>query len=351
MTTKAPATWTGPLQGERPPARPDEPPARIGQYTILSELGRGGMGVVYEAEHALLGRRVALKTLAGDEGAGRRERFLEEARTAARLRHPALVPVHDAGEADERLYLVMDLIRGRALDERLRETGPLTPDEASALLLPVVDALALAHRERIVHRDVKPANILVDEAGRALLVDFGLACDLLTRRERSPAERPLGTLAYVAPEQLRGEAVGPAADVYAFGATLYECLTGRTPYDAQLGLEAFARAREEREPTPPSALAPSIGPELEQVILRCLARRAEERFADAGELHAALQAARPWSGGGGELAPVRRLRGRLVAAAGLVAGLVAGAAGAQAVTRLVSGTERREKAPGDDPAI
>ena len=339
------------------------PLTRVGPYRLLGELGRGGMGVVYEAEHELLGRRVALKTLGpeahGDALHDRRARFLDEARTAARLRHPAVVTVHDAGQADGHLFLVMDLIRGETLAERLERRGALAPEAACALLLPIVDALAAAHRARIVHRDVKPDNVLLEAgapgaaapnagADRALLADFGLACDLFRGGERSPAGRPMGTLSHMAPEQLRGEAVGPACDVWGLGVTLYECLTDRLPWDVgeTERLEDFARAQATTDPLPPRALAPDVSPALEQVVLRCLARRPEDRFADAGALLAALEAARPWRAPRRPLTrQVAALRGRVVAAVGLAAGLIAGAAATHAVARLISAerAERRDR--------
>jgi serine/threonine-protein kinase len=330
----------------RPATAITSPPTRIGHYRIVRELGRGGMGVVYEAEHEVLGRRVALKTLLpGTDDADRQARILDEARTAGRLRHPAIVDVIDAGESDGHVFLVMTLIRGDTLEARLDDARRLAPGEACALLLPVADALAHAHRERVVHRDVKPGNVLIDASGRPLLADFGLACDLFAGRERSPAERPMGTACYMAPEQLRGEQVGPAADVWAFGVTLYECLTGGLPWNVDDDLEALARAQE-GDPAPPRALAPAVSPQLEQVVLRCLARRPEDRFADGAALVAALEAARR---AGLEVKPgVARLRARLVAAVGLVAGLVAGASAAQMVTRIVSGETAGHAPPAVD---
>lgn len=264
-------------------------PDRIGNYRIIRVIGRGGMGVVYEAEHSLLGRRVALKTLApGKVNKRRTARFLGEARTASTLRHPAIVPVLDAGHDAGQAWLVMELIDGPTLDERL-QAGPLSPAEAVRTLLPIARALAHAHGRQIVHRDVKPGNVLLDGAGNAYLADFGLACDLMSADEPSPSHRPMGTLGYTAPEQTRGEAVGPSADVFAFGATLYQCLTGKTPHAAATTFDAHLKLVSSRAAPRPSARNRAVDRQLDALVRRCLARRPQDRPQDGAALVAALE--------------------------------------------------------------
>ncbi len=264
-------------------------PDRIGNYRIIRVIGRGGMGVVYEAEHSLLGRRVALKTLApGKVNKRRTARFLGEARTASTLRHPAIVPVLDAGHDAGQAWLVMELIDGPTLDERI-QAGPLSPAEAVETLLPIARALAHAHGRQIVHRDVKPGNVLLDRAGNAYLADFGLACDLMSADEPSPSHRPMGTLGYTPPEQTRGEAVGPSADVFAFGATLYQCLTGKTPHAAATTFDAHLQLVSSRAAPRPSARNRAVDRQLDALVRRCLARRPQDRPQDGAALVAALE--------------------------------------------------------------
>jgi serine/threonine protein kinase len=263
-------------------AAPPPLPARLGHYRLLREIGRGGMGVVHEAEHEVLRRHVALKTITpGREAPRRVERFLAEARTAAQLRHPHIVAILDAGIEDGRVYMVMDLIDGPSVEDVLRDNGPLPAAQAIGVAASIARALAYAHGEKIVHRDVKPGNILLDRTGRPYLADFGLAHDLTRAFERT--ERPQGTPTYMAPEQMRGEPVGPAADIYGLGVTLYEALTGRTPFRCET-LDELRRAVETLEPQPPSHLAAGVSEDLDAVVLACLARRPEDRYSDAESL-------------------------------------------------------------------
>ncbi|MCO5172158.1 MAG: serine/threonine protein kinase [Planctomycetes bacterium] len=315
-----------------PALAPWAPPERVGPYRVVGPLGRGGMSVVVEAEHEVVGRRVALKLAPPGLAAAR---LLDEARLAARARHPGAVDVLDAGVVDGHAYLAMDLVAGETLEARLARRGRLDPEEACRLLAPVVAALAHAHRARIVHRDVKPSNVLVRARdGQGVLADFGVACDLF-----QPSDGLLGTATHMAPEQRRGEPVGPACDVWALGVTLHECLTGRLPWPDAGDLEALALAQATGAPPPLRALAPEVSPALERVVLRCLERRPEARWPDAGALLVALQqATRPRRAH----APTRARLGRRAAAALLVTGLAAGAA-AHAVARLVG---RGVAAPG-----
>lgn len=205
-----------------------------GRYLLQSELGRGGMACVYRADDTTLGVERAIKILA-EEGrgkAGRRRRLVNEARAMARLRHPSVVMVHEAGLCEEGPYVVMDLLAGGTLADRLRERGPLPATEAIDLLLPVLDALHAGHQQGIVHRDVKPSNVLLDASDRPALADYGIAllADDDERYTRTGAA--VGSVAFMAPEQrLDARSVTAAADVYAAGTTLYRLVTGGTPVD------------------------------------------------------------------------------------------------------------------------
>ena len=240
-------------------------------YRIDSLLARGGMGVVYKATQVALERPVALKVVARELAgqAGFRERFLRESRLAASLEHPSVVPVYDAREEDGELIVAMRLIEGGDLRRTIDREGPLEPGRAIALLGQVADALDAAHAAGIVHRDVKPHNILV-EGEHAYLSDFGLAKAYGGRSGGSASI--VGTVEYMAPEQWRGERVGPAADVYALGCVLYEALTGVVPY---------ARKEADVEPELPRGI--------EGVIERAVSKDPERRYATAGEMIAAAR--------------------------------------------------------------
>jgi serine/threonine protein kinase/streptogramin lyase len=246
----------------------------VAGYRIDARLARGGMGVVYRATHLGLDRPVALKViareLAGD--ASFRERFLRESRLAARLDHPAVVPVYDSREVDGELFVAMRLVEGGDLRALIEREGPLPPARATALLGQVAEALDAAHAAGIVHRDVKPHNVLV-EGERAYLSDFGLAKAI----DESAASMAsvVGTAAYMSPEQWRGEAVGPPADIYSLGCVLFEAVTGIVP---------FARADADPESTPRMPAG------LEGAIEKATAPRPEDRFRTAGELIAAARA-------------------------------------------------------------
>ena len=209
------------------------PGAQVAGYRIAGLLGQGGMGFVYEAEHAVLGRKAALKTLLPElvDDADFRTRFIAESQTVAALDHPSIIPIYDAGEADGVVYIAMRHVGGGDLHQLL-EAGPLDPERAVTILEQVAAGLDAAHASDLVHRDVKPGNVLIESSGRVYLTDFGIA-----KRARSKGVTQtgffVGTLDYAAPEQIRGESVGSPADVYAFGCLLFECLTGRKPFDRE----------------------------------------------------------------------------------------------------------------------
>jgi eukaryotic-like serine/threonine-protein kinase len=262
-----------------------------GRYRITRRLGEGGMASVYLAHDGELDRPVAVKVLA-DWLAGDREirtRFLREGRLAARLAHPNVVAVYDAGEEDGQPYLVMEHVAGETLAQLLRRRGRLPPEEAVPLVLQACAGLEHAHAAGLVHRDVKPQNLLVTPEETVKVADFGIA-----RAEGSTqvtqAGTILGTAAYLAPEQATGDDVGPQADVYSLGAVLYELLAGRPPFEDET-LDALL-VRHRAGPTePPPPLGGDVPPELEEVVMRTLARLPQYRPASAAALADELRAA------------------------------------------------------------
>src|SRR5580765_6446436 len=252
-------------------------------YRIESLLGRGGMGVVYRAHDLALDRKVALKLLAPELAADVRfrDRFLRESRLAASLDHPAIVPIYDAGEVGGQLYIAMRLVDGTDLKRLVAEGGVLAPERALPLLEQVADALDAAHEHGLVHRDVKPSNVLVDPRGHCYLADFGLSRRLAEPSSGLGAGRSLGTVDYVAPEQIRGGDVDGRADLYSLGCLLYECLAGRPPFGGSDTAIVFSHL--EREPP---ALAG-----LEGVLAKALAKAPDDRYQSGRELIAATRVA------------------------------------------------------------
>jgi serine/threonine protein kinase/tetratricopeptide (TPR) repeat protein len=265
------------------------PGGRIGPYEILSELGRGGMGVVYRARDVKLRREVALKTIAGAVDAEATERFVREARAAARLKHPGIVQVLGVETANGVCAVALELVEGGSLASRLKKDGPLAPHDAAALVRDVARAVHEAHREGIVHRDLKPANVLLDREGNTKLADFGLARDDKLTGITATGD-VLGTPAYMAPEQAQANpaAMGPRTDVYGLGAILYETLAGEPPFRGPSGLAVLRRVLEEEAASPSVARvrrgkAP-VPRDLETVCLRALEKRPERRFVSAEDM-------------------------------------------------------------------
>src|SRR5215210_6921015 len=247
-------------------------------YRIEARVGRGGMGVVYRALDLRLKRRVALKfitpELASDERF--RSRFLRESELAASLDHPHVVPIYDAGEANGRLYLAMRYVEGTDLRALLHASGRLDPARAIAICRQVARALDAAHADGLVHRDVKPSNVLLDATEHVYLADFGL-----TRRHAEEGAFPgdgrsLGTLSYLAPEQIEGAGADARADVYALGCLLFECLTGEPPFRADSAL-AVAWAHLEEEPPAASAHTADLPHALDGVLSTAMAKEAATR--------------------------------------------------------------------------
>ena len=260
---------------------------RLGNYELIEEIGRGGMGVVYKARQIGVRRTVALKLiLAGDHaGRDRYERFQAEAETVGRLAHPNIVQIFEVGNADGRPYLSLEYIEGGGLDQKLSGT-PLPPREAAALLTIICDAIQHAHARGVVHRDLKPANILLTVDGVPKVSDFGLAKRLFDDQSGQTASGAmLGTPSYMAPEQALGNSrdSGVAADVYALGAILYEMLTGRPPFRGASLLETLEQVRLQ-EPVPPRQLVGKLPRDLETICLKCLQKHPAHRYASAADL-------------------------------------------------------------------
>ena len=213
-----------------------EPGTVVAGFRIESMVGRGGMGVVYRARQLALERVVALKVIAPEllDDKEVRRRFLAEARAAASVEHPNVIPVHEAGEEDEVAFIAMRYVAGSDLRSLVRSGGALEPADAADVVAQAGAALDAIHRAGFVHRDVKPANLLVDSGGHVYLTDFGLAKQVLTNSSRTGTGHWVGTLDYVAPEQIRGGHVDARADVYALGGVLHFALTGRVPFERGL---------------------------------------------------------------------------------------------------------------------
>ncbi|MBX3471025.1 MAG: serine/threonine protein kinase, partial [Planctomycetes bacterium] len=273
--------------GGRPPTRPDRasgPRWFAGRFELREELGRGAFAVVHRAWDASRQAEVALKVLLRVEPRAA-ERFRREAEVLGRLRHPNIVAALESGAADGQPFIVEELVRGPTLSAVAR-TRP-APGKAAQLARGIAAAVAHAHAAGVVHRDLKPDNVVVDAAGRPRVLDFGIAGLL---GAEGPAltlpGAPLGTPGYMAPEQVRGSAT-PASDVYAVGGVLYELLCGRAPFD---GASDALFATLEAPPPRPSDVAPQVPPALDEVVLRCLAKDPGDRFPDADALRDALDA-------------------------------------------------------------
>src|SRR5262245_5617713 len=274
------------------------PPAAFGRYQVRGTLGAGGFGVVYLGHDTQLDRPVAIKVLRGEASSAQTEdeQALQEARRLAQLRHPGIVTIHDVGVQDGQVYIVSDYLDGPDLGRWLRDQRPAWP-EAARIVAAVADALAHAHARLVIHRDVKPANILLGADRAPVLVDFGLA---LGETQAGGAERGVvaGTPSYMSPEQAAGTAhrIDGRTDVYSLGVVLYEMLTGRLPFRASHRQELFRQVRDD-EPQPPRQLVGDIPPELERACLKALAKRQEARYTTAADFAADLRRVLPTRAG------------------------------------------------------
>ena len=272
-----------------------------GRYKVLSRLGAGGMADVFLAEDQQLGRKVAVKLLHHRfaEDPGFVERFRREAQAAAGLQHPNVVSVYDRGEYDETYYIAMEYLPGRTLKQLIRQEAPLDPVRAIDITVQILKAARFAHRRGVIHRDLKPHNVIVDDADHAKVTDFGIA--RAGASDMTETGSIMGTAQYLSPEQAQGHAVSAGSDLYSVGVVLYEMLTGRVPFDAEAAV-TIAIKHVSEAPVPPSAFNPSIAPELETVVLWAMNKNPADRPQNADQFITALEQVRALilSGAGGQ---------------------------------------------------
>jgi serine/threonine protein kinase len=257
---------------------------RIGPYVLQGLLGTGGMGAVYRAQDMRLGRAVAIKIIDVSKGDGPRfaARFQREAQALARLDHPNILPLWDVGQVHHLLYLVTPVVQGGSLrDLRLRLGGSLPPGQALGLAVQVADALQHAHERGIIHRDVKPGNLLLHPDGRVMLADFGIARSVGDRPDISGTDLAIGTPHYIAPEQALGDQVDGRADIYSLGAVLYELLSGRPPYIAESTTRVLVQMLD-GPPPPLLQINPSLSIPVQTVVMHALTNQPDQRYQTAG---------------------------------------------------------------------
>jgi len=271
------------------------------RYKILSRLGAGGMADVFLAEDEQLGRKVALKLLYQRfaEDPGFVERFRREAQAAAGLQHPNVVSVYDRGSYDDTYYIAMEYLPGRSLKQLIRQEAPLDPVRAIDITLQILKAARFAHRRGVIHRDLKPHNVIIDDSDNAKVTDFGIA--RAGASDMTETGSIMGTAQYLSPEQAQGHAVSAGSDLYSIAVVLYEMLTGRVPFDAESAV-TIALKHVSEAPPPPSAINPRVPPELEQVVMWALNKNPVDRPANADQFINALEQAKAaiQSGEGGQ---------------------------------------------------
>ena len=271
---------------------PSSLPRTFGDFELLEEVGRGGMGVVYRAKQNSLGRTVAVKMVREAHLATPADaaRFRDEAEAAARLKHPNIVTVHEFGNNDGQAYFCMEFVDGPSLSQYVAKHGPLPPRDAARIVAAVARAVHHAHSEGILHRDLKPANVLLANAVLPKVTDFGLAKRIDRAESLTKTGAVIGTPSYMAPEQATGrKELTPAADVYSLGAILYELLTARPPFQASNAMDTLLLVLEQ-DPVRPRDLNPSVDRDIELICLKCLQKPVDLRYATAAELAAELEA-------------------------------------------------------------
>ena len=261
------------------------PPTKFGRFEVIDELGRGAMGVVYRAHDSALGRTVAIKTIALTGSPAERDvheaRFLQEARAAGSIGHPSIITIYDVGREGDTAFIAMELLEGKDLRDLIRGVS-LMPSRSVAIAAAVADGLAYAHERGVVHRDIKPGNIMVLPDGRVKIMDFGIA------RLHEPTVKTqtgvlLGSPQYMAPEQIAGQPFDHRADIFSLGLVLYEMLTGVKPFQGEDIPELMFKVAN-MPATPPSHIAPDLPPVVDYIVARALKKRANERYASAAEL-------------------------------------------------------------------
>ncbi len=262
-----------------------------GDFELIEEIARGGMGIVYKARQVSLNRTVALKMILAGQFAGSEDvaRFHAEAESAANLDHPGIVPVYAAGKLAGQHYFSMGYVDGQSLASRLR-SGPVPVREAAELMAALAEAIEYAHDRGVIHRDLKPANVMLDKDGLPHITDFGLAKRVEAECRLTATGQLLGTPSYMSPEQAAGKTnrIGPLSDVYSLGAILYELLTNRPPFQAPSPIDTLMQVLDD-QPTPPRAVNSDIPRDLDVICMKCLEKDPAHRYASAGELAADLK--------------------------------------------------------------
>ncbi|MBN2306349.1 MAG: serine/threonine protein kinase, partial [Anaerolineae bacterium] len=263
---------------------------KIGNYEIIERVGKGGMATVYRARQLNMNRDVAIKVLSADLAGNPHmvARFEREAQVIANLEHPRILPVYDYGHEDDFLYLVMRIVEGETLYQRLMQ-GAVSLDEVVELVDQITSALDHAHARGVVHRDLKPTNVLLDKQGNVYLMDFGIAKLTMASQQLTATGAVMGTPSYMAPEQWRGEPVDGRTDVYALGVMLYEMVIGHVPFESETPFTLMYKHLHDTPPSP-RELLPDLPENVEDVILKALAKSPDDRYQSAGELAQAFRA-------------------------------------------------------------
>ena len=265
-------------------------PEKIGHYKVVSELGRGGMGVVYKAHEESLNRFVAIKVL-GDHLASDEQflsRFTREARAAGAVSHPNVIPIYFIGQDDGRHYFAMEYVSGRSVQAMIRQEGRIGNPRAAQIILQAAQGLAAAHDKGVIHRDIKPANLMVDERGVVKIADFGIALPIESQTRLTATGALMGTPGYLSPEHCMGETVDHRADIYALGVTYYEMLTGRMPFNAESPL-ALLRQILQEDPPDVTQLNSEVDAESKRILMKMIARDREQRYQSCHEVVADLE--------------------------------------------------------------
>src|SRR5487761_1299187 len=267
----------------------ETPSVYNGRYELINQIARGGMAEVYLAHDLLLDRPVALKVLFSELSSDSAfvARFRREAQAAANLSHPNIVPIFDWGEADATYFIVMEYVDGEALSSIIRTQAPLAGAQAASIASDIAKALAYAHRHGVVHRDVKPGNVLISADGQVKVTDFGIARATGADEQVTQTGLVMGTATYFSPEQAQGLEVDGRSDIYSLGVVLYEMVTGRAPFTGETPVAiAYQHVRE--QPAAPRSINPAIPSALEAIILQAMAKLPAERFRSADEMRADL---------------------------------------------------------------
>jgi serine/threonine protein kinase/Tfp pilus assembly protein PilF len=311
-------TFTEPEEPQNKKERRFSPGERFGErYTIIEEVGRGGMGTAYKAEDKELGTVVVLKMIRPDLASRPDivEQFRKETLIGRTVTHENVVRIHDLGEVDKVKYISMDYIRGENLSELIHTSGTLSLDTCLSITRQIGQALMAAHKKGFIHQDLKPSNVMIDNSGKVFVTDFGLARSVAEPGEH-PEKRLVGTPRYFSPEQARGEVLDPRSDIYSLGIIMYEMVTGAPPFETDT-VEGYIHKHVSQRPVPPSRINRALPPSCEKIILKCLEKRREDRYQSVEELVADLEAQK---GAGRTIVP--RTRGKkwpyAIAAAALI---------------------------------